>query len=64
MWFTSRGQFLELKDGWWQADACVSYLVIGGIPGLLCGESSLFRNPLNLLSAIGLTDDPRVTPTG
>jgi hypothetical protein len=29
MWFTPRGQFLELKDDWWQAAACVSYLVIG-----------------------------------
>jgi hypothetical protein len=23
MWFTPRGQFLELKDDWWQAAACV-----------------------------------------
>jgi hypothetical protein len=64
MWLTPRGQFLKLKDGRWQADACVSYLVIVGVTGLPCGESPLFRNPLNLLSGIGLTDDPGVTPTG
>lgn len=29
MWLTPRGQFLELNDNWWQAAACVSYLVIG-----------------------------------
>jgi alpha-1,2-mannosyltransferase len=29
MWFTPRGQLVELKDNWWQAAACVSYVVIG-----------------------------------
>jgi alpha-1,2-mannosyltransferase len=29
MWFTPRGQLLELKHNWWQAAACVSYIVIG-----------------------------------
>ena len=28
-WFTPRGQLLELKHNWWQAAACVSYIVIG-----------------------------------
>ena len=31
MWFTPRGQFLNPKDGWWQADAFVWYLGIGGV---------------------------------
>ena len=29
MWFAPRGQFLELRDNWWQAAACVSYVVVG-----------------------------------
>ena len=29
MWFTPRGQLLELKHNCWQAAACVSYVVIG-----------------------------------
>jgi alpha-1,2-mannosyltransferase len=29
MWYTPRGQFLELRDNWWQAAACVSYVVVG-----------------------------------
>ncbi|MDQ1482426.1 MAG: alpha,2-mannosyltransferase, partial [Actinomycetota bacterium] len=28
MWFTPRGQLLELRHTWWQAVACVSYVVI------------------------------------
>jgi SNF family Na+-dependent transporter len=28
MWFAPRGHFLELKDNWWQAVACVSHLVV------------------------------------
>jgi alpha-1,2-mannosyltransferase len=29
MWLTPRGQFLELRHSWWQAAACVTYVVIG-----------------------------------
>ncbi len=29
MWFAPRGQLLELKHNWWQAAACVSYVVVG-----------------------------------
>jgi alpha-1,2-mannosyltransferase len=29
MWFAPRGQLLELRHLWWQAAACVSYVVIG-----------------------------------
>jgi alpha-1,2-mannosyltransferase len=29
MWLAPRGQFLELRHNWWQAAACVSYVVIG-----------------------------------
>jgi len=29
MWFTPRGHLVELKDNWWQAAACASYVVIG-----------------------------------
>ena len=29
MWFTPRGQLLELRHNWWQAAACVSYVAIG-----------------------------------
>jgi alpha-1,2-mannosyltransferase len=29
MWFTPRGQFLELKHNWWQVAACVSYVLVG-----------------------------------
>ena len=28
MWLAPRGHFLELKDNWWQAAACVAYLVV------------------------------------
>src|SRR5665647_2191578 len=29
MWFTPRGDLLELKHNWWQAAACVSYVFVG-----------------------------------
>jgi len=29
MWLTPRGQFLELRHNWWQATACVSYVLVG-----------------------------------
>ena len=29
MWFAPRGQLLELKHNWWQASACVSYVLVG-----------------------------------
>jgi alpha-1,2-mannosyltransferase len=29
MWFAPRGHFQELQHNWWQASACVSYVVIG-----------------------------------
>jgi alpha-1,2-mannosyltransferase len=29
MWFAPRGQFLELRHNWWQAAACVSYVLVG-----------------------------------
>jgi hypothetical protein len=29
MWFAPRGQFLEPTHNWWQAAACVSYVVVG-----------------------------------
>jgi len=29
MWFAPRGQFLELRHNWWQATACVSYVLVG-----------------------------------
>jgi hypothetical protein len=29
MWLAPRGNFVELKDNWWQAAACVSYVVVG-----------------------------------
>jgi alpha-1,2-mannosyltransferase len=29
MWFAPRGQLLELRHNWWQAAACVSYVLVG-----------------------------------
>ena len=29
MWLAPRGHFVELRDNWWQAAACVSYVVVG-----------------------------------
>jgi alpha-1,2-mannosyltransferase len=29
MWFAPRGHFVELRDNWWQAAACVSYVAVG-----------------------------------
>jgi alpha-1,2-mannosyltransferase len=29
MWFAPRGQLLELQHNWWQAVACVSYVIVG-----------------------------------
>ena len=29
MWLAPRGNFVELKDNWWQTAACVSYVVVG-----------------------------------
>jgi alpha-1,2-mannosyltransferase len=29
MWLTPRGDFLELRDNWWQAAACLAYTVVG-----------------------------------
>ncbi|NMM22799.1 MAG: DUF2029 domain-containing protein [Phycicoccus sp.] len=29
MWFTPRGQLLELRHNWWQVAACVSYVAVG-----------------------------------
>jgi alpha-1,2-mannosyltransferase len=29
MWFTPRGQLLELRHSWWQAALCISYVLVG-----------------------------------
>jgi alpha-1,2-mannosyltransferase len=70
MWFAPRGQLLELRQTWWQAAACVAYVVIG-LTYLVFFAAGRRTSPSRSIRAtstknfgqqdIGRTDDAGVT---
>jgi alpha-1,2-mannosyltransferase len=65
MWLAPRGHLVELSQSWWQAAACVSYVVAG--LSYLTYFAAGRRTPTqsaDLFGSIGQTDDAGVTRTG